>query len=108
MVEAAAEQGERLEQVPLGRQRPGRIQVALQPGQRQVVRRDGPCPQRVEQIPDFRALDEAGTRARVQSTPQGILLQPVTRTYIRSLRGSLKGRGVMKALREDRAHEREL
>jgi AbrB family looped-hinge helix DNA binding protein len=51
---------------------------------------------------------EEGTRAHVQSTPQGILIKPVTRTYIKSLRGSLKGRGVLKALTEDRKREREL
>jgi bifunctional DNA-binding transcriptional regulator/antitoxin component of YhaV-PrlF toxin-antitoxin module len=51
---------------------------------------------------------EEGTRAYVQSTPQGILIKPVTRTYIRSLRGSLKGRGVLKALIEDRKREQEL
>ena len=51
---------------------------------------------------------EEGTRAHVQSTPQGILIKPVTRTYIRSLRGSLKGSGVMKALLEDRKREQEL
>ena len=28
---------------------------------------------------------EEGTRASVQATPQGILLKPVTRAYIRSL-----------------------
>jgi AbrB family looped-hinge helix DNA binding protein len=51
---------------------------------------------------------EEGTRAYVQSTPQGILLKPVTLSYIRSLRGSLKGRRVMQALTEDRKREREL
>ena len=51
---------------------------------------------------------EEGTRAYVRSTPQGILIKPVTRTYIRSLRGSLKGSGVMKALLEDRKREKEL
>jgi bifunctional DNA-binding transcriptional regulator/antitoxin component of YhaV-PrlF toxin-antitoxin module len=51
---------------------------------------------------------EEGTRAHVQSTPQGILIKPVTRTYIKSLRGSLKGSGVMKALLEDRKREQEL
>jgi AbrB family looped-hinge helix DNA binding protein len=51
---------------------------------------------------------EEGTRAQVMSTPQGILIRPVTRAYIRSLRGSLKGAGVMQALREDRKREREL
>lgn len=51
---------------------------------------------------------EEGTRAHVQSTPQGILIKPVTRTYIKSLRGSLKGSGVMKALMEDRKREQAL
>jgi bifunctional DNA-binding transcriptional regulator/antitoxin component of YhaV-PrlF toxin-antitoxin module len=51
---------------------------------------------------------EEGTRAYVQSTPQGILIKPLTGTYIKSLRGSLKGRGVMKALTEDRQWEQEL
>lgn len=51
---------------------------------------------------------EEGTRASVQATSQGILIKPLTRTYIRSLRGSLKGHGVLKALMEDRKREREL
>jgi len=51
---------------------------------------------------------EEGTRAHVMATPQGILIKPVTRAYIKSLRGSLKGRGVMKALVEDRKRERDL
>ena len=51
---------------------------------------------------------EEGTRAHVMATPQGILMKPITRSYIKSLRGSLKGRGVMKALMEDRKREREL
>jgi AbrB family looped-hinge helix DNA binding protein len=51
---------------------------------------------------------EDGTKATVVSTPEGILLKPITRAYIRSLRGSLKGTGVMKAMMEDRKREREL
>ena len=51
---------------------------------------------------------EEGTRAHVMATPQGILIKPVTRAYIKSLRGSLKGRGVMEALMQDRKREREL
>ncbi len=50
---------------------------------------------------------EAGTKAHVQSTPQGILIKPVTRAYIKSLRGSLKGRGVLKALMAERKREQE-
>jgi AbrB family looped-hinge helix DNA binding protein len=51
---------------------------------------------------------EEGTRAYVESTPEGILIKPVTAKFIRSLRGSLKGKGVMKAMMEDRKAEREL
>jgi AbrB family looped-hinge helix DNA binding protein len=51
---------------------------------------------------------EEGTRAYVESTPEGILIKPVTTKFIRSLRGSLKGTGVMKAMMEDRKAEREL
>jgi AbrB family looped-hinge helix DNA binding protein len=51
---------------------------------------------------------EEGTRAYVQATPQGILIKPITRTYIKSLRGSLKGKGALKALMDDRKREKEL
>ena len=50
---------------------------------------------------------EEGTRAYVEATPEGILIKPVTGKFIRSLRGSLKGKGVMKAMMEDRKAERE-
>ena len=49
---------------------------------------------------------EEGTRAYVEATPEGILIKPVTAKFIRSLRGSLKGKGVMKAMMEDRKTER--
>ena len=51
---------------------------------------------------------EKGTKAAVVVTPEGILLKPVTRAYIKSLRGSLKGKGVLKAMREERRRERRL
>ncbi len=51
---------------------------------------------------------EEGTRAYILSTPEGILIKPVTTKFIRSLRGTLKGRGVLKAMMEDRKKEREL
>ncbi|MFA6285788.1 MAG: AbrB/MazE/SpoVT family DNA-binding domain-containing protein [Opitutaceae bacterium] len=51
---------------------------------------------------------EDGTKASVTVTPEGILLRPITRSYIKSLRGSLKGRGVMKSMMADRKHERAL
>jgi AbrB family looped-hinge helix DNA binding protein len=33
---------------------------------------------------------EGGTRAVIEATPNGILIKPITRSYIASLRGSLK------------------
>ena len=51
---------------------------------------------------------EEGTKATVVATDEGILIKPVTGKFIRSLRGSLKGKGVMKAMMEDRKAEREL
>jgi AbrB family looped-hinge helix DNA binding protein len=51
---------------------------------------------------------EEGTRAYVEATPEGILLKPVTARFIRGLRGSLKGKGVMKAMMADRKAEREI
>ncbi len=51
---------------------------------------------------------EEGTKASVTVTPEGILLRPITRTYIKSLRGSLKGRGVLKSMMADRKREKDL
>jgi len=51
---------------------------------------------------------ETGTKATIVVTPEGILLKPITRAYIKSLRGSLKGSGVMKAMLADRKRERDL
>jgi AbrB family looped-hinge helix DNA binding protein len=51
---------------------------------------------------------EEGTKATVVSTPEGILLKPITRTYIRSLRGSLKGTKAMETFMAERKREREL
>ncbi len=51
---------------------------------------------------------EEGTKASVTATDEGILLKPITRAYIKGLRGSLKGKGVMKAMMEDSKHDREL
>lgn len=51
---------------------------------------------------------EDGTKAYVESTPEGILIKPLTVKHIRGLRGSLKGSGVMKTLVEDRRREREM
>jgi bifunctional DNA-binding transcriptional regulator/antitoxin component of YhaV-PrlF toxin-antitoxin module len=51
---------------------------------------------------------EAGTRAYVQSTPQGILLKPLTAKHIRNLRGSLKGSKAMEFFMGERKKERDL
>jgi AbrB family looped-hinge helix DNA binding protein len=51
---------------------------------------------------------EEGTRASVVSTPEGILLKPITRSYIKSLRGSLKGTKAMETFMAERKREREL
>lgn len=51
---------------------------------------------------------EEGTKASISVTREGILLRPITRAYIRSLRGSLKGRGVMQAMMADRKAEQDV
>jgi AbrB family looped-hinge helix DNA binding protein len=51
---------------------------------------------------------EAGSRAQVYAEGDHIILKPITPRYLRNLRGSLKGAGVLKALMDDRKREREL
>jgi AbrB family looped-hinge helix DNA binding protein len=51
---------------------------------------------------------DAGTKAAVVATPEGILLRPITRPYIKSLRGSLKGTKAMETFLAERKQEREL
>jgi AbrB family looped-hinge helix DNA binding protein len=51
---------------------------------------------------------EDGTKATVISTPEGILLKPITRSYIKSLRGSLKGTKAMETFMAERRKERDL
>ena len=51
---------------------------------------------------------EEGTKATVVSTPEGILLKPITRAYIKSLRGSLKDTKAMEVFVSARKREREL
>jgi AbrB family looped-hinge helix DNA binding protein len=50
---------------------------------------------------------EEGTKATVVSTPEGILLKPITRTYIKSLRGKYKHLPLMETLKEMKREERE-
>jgi len=49
-----------------------------------------------------------GTRIQIQvdEENQRIILTPITREYIHSLRGSLKGGGALKILEEERRKER--
>ena len=49
-----------------------------------------------------------GTQARVTATPEGILITPITPAYVKGLRGSLRGKGAMRALLESRRRERDL
>jgi AbrB family looped-hinge helix DNA binding protein len=51
---------------------------------------------------------EEGTRALVYQEGDHIVLKPITPQHIKRLRGSLKDRGVLEALMEDRKREREL
>lgn len=51
---------------------------------------------------------EDGTKATVVSTPEGILLKPITRSYIKSLRGSLKGTKAMETFMAERKRERDM
>ncbi len=51
---------------------------------------------------------EKGTKAQVYEENGNIILKPLTSKFIKSLRGSLKGSGVMKAMRADRKRERAL
>ncbi len=49
---------------------------------------------------------EAGTKATVVSTPEGILLKPITRAYIKSLRGKYKHLPLMDTLAEVKREEK--
>ena len=44
----------------------------------------------------------------VDAVKKQIILTPVTREYVRSLRGKYKGKGLMKALMAEKKREREL
>lgn len=51
---------------------------------------------------------EEGTKATVVATPEGILLRPITRAYIKSLRGKYKHLPLMETLKEMKREEKEL
>ncbi len=50
-----------------------------------------------------------GTRIQIDIDEKGhsIILKPITREYINSLRGKFKGKGLMKELMEEKRRERE-
>jgi AbrB family looped-hinge helix DNA binding protein len=49
-----------------------------------------------------------GTRIQIQADEHHIILTPITREYVHSLRGKYKGKGLMKALMAEKKKEREL
>ena len=49
-----------------------------------------------------------GTKAVVESTPDGILLRPITRSYIKSLRGKYRHLPLMETLKEMKREEKDL
>jgi len=51
-----------------------------------------------------------GTRIQIEVDEGGnrLILTPITREYIHSLRGKYKGKGLLKALMEDRKKEKDL
>ena len=48
----------------------------------------------------------SGTRIIVTDTGREIVLRPLTRQYLKSLRGSLKGSGALKVLMEERRKDK--
>ncbi|MBI5652544.1 MAG: AbrB/MazE/SpoVT family DNA-binding domain-containing protein [Chloroflexi bacterium] len=51
---------------------------------------------------------ETGTRIHIHEEDGKIVLQPITRHFIHQLRGSLKGKNMLKALLRERKYESEL
>ena len=51
-----------------------------------------------------------GTRIQIDidEKDHSIILKPITREYINSLRGKFKGKGLMKELKEEKKRERKL
>ena len=51
-----------------------------------------------------------GTRIQIEVNEETrqIILTPITREYVHSLRGKYKGKGLLKALMEEKKREREL
>lgn len=51
---------------------------------------------------------EEGTKVQVYEENGCIVLKPIPGKFIKSVRGSLKGSGVLKAMMEDRQRERQI
>ncbi len=51
-----------------------------------------------------------GTRIHIETDEQenSIILKPITREYVRKMRRKFRGKGLLKALMEDKKREREL
>src|SRR5437016_6413744 len=49
-----------------------------------------------------------GTRIKIEENGNEIILKPITREYVHSLRGKFRGKGLMKALMAEKKREREL
>lgn len=49
-----------------------------------------------------------GTRIKIEEKGNELILKPITREYVHSLRGKLRGKGLMKALMAEKKREREL
>jgi len=49
-----------------------------------------------------------GTRIQIEERGKEIILKPITREYVHSLRGKFRGKGLMQALMTEKKREREL
>jgi AbrB family looped-hinge helix DNA binding protein len=50
---------------------------------------------------------KVGTKILVDDDGERIILRPVTEQYLKGLQGSLKGKGALKVLLEERARDKE-
>ena len=50
---------------------------------------------------------KAGTKIQIIDENERIVLQPITREYIHSLRGKFRGKGLLKALAAEKKREKE-
>jgi AbrB family looped-hinge helix DNA binding protein len=49
-----------------------------------------------------------GTRIKIEESGNEIILKPITREYVHSLRGKFRGKGLMKALMAEKKREKVL